>query len=212
MDYKNQKAKQQKQIRTKNVIESINEIGSQVVDTAKNEVKATTDEFFRQLLGQQRQLQQDRSGELPMGQSIQMNEVLSGQAEKNKQLEQHIFFERRLFQEEKNQTNMRLSELRVRLHAIQAEATKLVASTQNLTEEVKIAVMQGSNKASEYQINFYESIISMVASFRKKIDSAVVWLQGSNKRAEKKNFWSQYKKKGSSFLLSGESYIQRSAG
>ena len=72
--------------------------------------------------------------------------------------------------------------------------------------------MQGSSKASEYQINFYESIISMVASFRKKIDSAVVWLQGSNKRAEKKNFWSQYKKKGSSFLLSGESYTQRSAG
>ena len=101
MDYKNQKAKQQKQIRTKNVIESINEIGSQVVDTAKNEVKATTDEFFRQLLGQQRQLQQDRSGELPMGQSIQMNEVLSGQAEKNKQLEQHIFLKEDCFKKRK---------------------------------------------------------------------------------------------------------------
>jgi hypothetical protein len=141
-----------------------------------------------------------------------MNEIMNGQQEKNKQLEEQIFFERRLFSEEKQQTTKKLDELRVRLHAIQTEATKLVASTQNLTEEVKIAVMQGSSKASEYQINFYESIISMVASFRKKIDSAVVWLQGSNKRAEKKNFWSQYKKKGSSFLLSGESYTQRSAG
>lgn len=201
MDYKNQKSKKNKPVEVNNFFE-----------TLKEETKSTSDEFFRQLLGQQRQLQQDRSGELPIGQSIQMNEVLSGQTEKNNQLEEQIFFERHLFQEEKNQTSMRLSELRVRLHAIQAEATKLVASTQNLTEEVKIAVMQGSNKASEYQINFYENIISMVASFRKKIDSAVVWLQGSNKRAEKKNFWSQYKKKGSSFLLSGESYTQRSAG
>lgn len=212
MDFKNQKAKQQKQIKTKNVLEAINEIGSQVVDTAKNEVKATSDEFFRQLLGQQRLLQQKRSGELPKGQSIQMNEVMSGQAEKNKKLEEQIFFERRLLNEEKQETGKKLQDLRLRLHAIQQEATKLATSTQNLSEEVRTAVMQGSAGASEYQINFYENIISMIAAFRKKIDNAVVWMQGSNKRAEKKNFWSQYKKKGSSFLLSGETYSQRSAG
>lgn len=212
MDFKNQKAKQQKQIKTKNVLEAINEIGSQVVDTAKNEVKATSDEFFRQLLGQQRLLQQKRSGELPKGQSIQMNEVMSGQAEKNKKLEEQIFFERRLFNEEKQETSKKLQDLRLRLHAIQQEATKLATSTQNLSEEVRTAVMQGSAGASEYQINFYENIISMIAAFRKKIDNAVVWMQGTNKRAEKKNFWSQYKKKGSSFLLSGETYSQRSAG
>lgn len=212
MDFKNQKAKQQKQIKTKNVLEAINEIGSQVVDTAKNEVKATSDEFFRQLLGQQRLLQEKRSGELPKGQSIQMNEVMSGQAERNKKLEEQIFFERRLFNEEKQETGKKLQDLRLRLHAIQQEATKLATSTQNLSEEVRTAVMQGSAGASEYQINFYENIISMIAAFRKKIDNAVVWMQGSNKRAEKKNFWSQYKKKGSSFLLSGETYSQRSAG
>jgi hypothetical protein len=201
MDYKNQKSKKNKPVEVNNFFE-----------TLKEETKSTSDEFFRQLLGQQKVIQEKRSGEIPMGQVLQMNEIMNGQQEKNKQLEEQIFFERRLFSEEKQQTTKKLDELRVRLHAIQTEATKLVASTQNLTEEVKIAVMQGSSKASEYQINFYESIISMVASFRKKIDSAVVWLQGSNKRAEKKNFWSQYKKKGSSFLLSGESYTQRSAG
>ena len=201
MDYKNQKSKKNKPVEVNNFFEAL-----------KEETKSTSDEFFRQLLGQQKVIQEKRSGEVPMGQVLQMNEIMNGQQEKNNQLEEQIFFERRLFSEEKQQTTKKLDELRVRLHAIQAEATKLVASTQNLTEEVKIAVMQGSSKASEYQINFYESIISMVASFRKKIDSAVVWLQGSNKRAEKKNFWSQYKKKGSSFLLSGESYTQRSAG
>lgn len=212
MDFKNQKAKQLKQIKTKNVLEAINEIGSQVVDTAKNEVKATNDEFFRQLLGQQRQLQQKRSGELPKGKSLQMNEVMSGQTEKNKKLEEQIFFERRLFNEEKQETSKKLQELRLRLHAIQQEATKLVASTNNLSQEVRTAVMQGNSNVSEYQINFYENIIQLVSAFRKKIDSAVVWMQGSNKRAEKKNYWSQYKKKGSSFLLSGETYSQRSAG
>jgi len=201
MDHKNQKTKKNKPVEVNNFFETI-----------KEETKATSDEFFKQLLGQQRQLQQDRSGELPMGQSIQMSEVLSGQMEKNKQLEENIFFERRLFNEEKQESSNKLNELRVRLQAIQTEASKMVATTANLTQELKTAVMQGATSASEYQINFYEDIIQLIVSFRKKIDSAIVWMQGSNKRAEKKNFWSQYKKKGSSFLLSGESYIQRSAG
>src|SRR3989344_4191115 len=209
MDLKNQKAKQRSQIKTKNVLEAINEIGSQVVNTAKNEVKATSDEFFRQLLGQQRQLQQKRTGEVSMGQPLAMNEVMSGQVEKNKKLEEQIFFERRLFSEEKQETNKKLNDLRLRLQAIQTEASKMVASTTNLSQEIKIAVMSGAKDASEYQINFYEDIIQLIAAFRKKIDPAVVWMQGSNKRAEKKNFWSQYKKKGSSFLLSGETYSQR---
>lgn len=212
MNDKSQKAKLQRQIKTKNVLEAINEIGSQVVDTAKSEVKATGDEFFKQLLGQQRALREKKSGEVEMGRPLSMKDVLNGQAEKNKKLEEQIFFEKRLFSEEKQETSKKLNELRLKLQAIQHEASKMVASTQSLSQEVKIAVMQGSTNASEYQINFYENIIQMIVAFRKKIDNAVVWLQGSNKRAEKKNYWSQYKKKGSSFLLSPDHYSQRSAG
>ena len=212
MDFKVQKAKQQKQIRTKNVVEQINEIESQVVDTVKNESKAVSDEFFKQLLGQQRQIQQNRSGEVPMGKSVSLNEAENRQNEKNKKLQEQMFFERRLFSEEKQSTTEKLNELRLRLQAIQTEASKMVATTASLSQEIKVAVMQGATSVSEYQINFFEDIIKTITSFRKKIDSAVVWLQGQNKRAEKKNFWSQYKKKGSSFLLSGETYSQRSAG
>lgn len=212
MDIKTQKAKAKSQIRTKNVLESINEIGSQVVTTAKNEVKATSDEFFRQLLGQQKLQQEKRSGEVPLGQSLQMNEIMSGQQEKNKRLEEQIFFERRLFNEERQTTGEKLNNLRVRLQAIQEEANKMVATTVSLSQEIKVAVMQGATSVSEYQISFYEDIIKTMLAFRKKIDSAVIWMQNQNKRGEKKNFWSQYKKKGSSFLLSGESYSQRSAG
>ena len=212
MDVKTQKAKIKSQIKSKNVLEAINEIGSQVVTTAKNEVKATSDEFFRQLLGQQKLQQEKRSGEVAVGQSIQMNEVMSGQQEKNKKLQEQMFFERRLFNEQRQSTGEKLNNLRLRLQAIQTEATKMVATTAGLSQEIKIAVMQGATNVSEYQINFYEDIISLIVAFRKKIDNAVVWMQTQSKRSEKKNFWSQYKKKGSSFLLSGETYSQRNAG
>lgn len=201
MDYKNQKTKKNKPVEVNNFFETI-----------KEETKSTSDEFFRQLLGQQKVMQEKRSGEVSVGQTLQISEVMSGQQEKNKKLEQQIFFERRLFGEEKQVTNEKLSELRVRLQAIQTEATKMIATTVNLSNEIKTVVLQGATSVSEYQINFYENIIQLIIAFRKKIDSAVVWMQGQNKRSEKKNFWSQYKKKGSNFLLSGESYVQRSAG
>ena len=207
-----QKSKKNRLKENKNVLETINSLGSQAIDTIKNEAKATSDEFFSQLLGQQKILNQNRSGELPNGQSLQMNEILSGKTEQKQKFEEQIFFEKQLFNTERQETSKRLQELRMRLQVIQAEAVRMVASTQKLTEEIKVAVMQGTVSASEYQINFFESIIKMVSDFRKKIDSAVTWLQGSSKRAQKKNFWSQYKKKGAGFLLSGESYSQRSAG
>lgn len=212
MDDKNQKAKKQRLIRTKNVLESINEIGSQTIKNAASEIKLTSDEFFRQLLGQQKKLQEKRSGDLSQGKSIDVSEIMSGEVEQKKKFEEQIFFERRLFNEEKQENQKKIQELRLRLHAVSTEAVKLASSTANLSQEVKVAVLQNSVDASEYQINFFENIIKLITDFRKKIDSAVIWMQSSNKRAEKKNFWAQYKKKGTSFLLSGESYSQRSAG
>lgn len=212
MTDKNQKAKLQKQIKTKNVLEAINEIGSSVVNTAKNETKAVSDEFFRQLLGQQKKSQEKRSADLSAGSAVNMSEVMSGKDQQNKKLQEQMYFERRLFSEERQETQKKLQELRLRLQAIQTEAAKMIASTASLSQEVRNAVLSGVVDPSEYQINFFENIIKLISDFRKKIDGAVVWMQGQSKRAEKKNYWSQYKKKGASFLLSPDHYVQRSAG
>lgn len=212
MTDKNQKAKLQRQIKTKNVLEAINEIGSSVVNTAKDETKAVSDEFFRQLLGQQKKSQEKKSSVLSAGSAMNMSEVISGKDEKNKKLQDQIFFERRLHNEEKSETQKKLQELRLRLQAIQTEASKMIATTASLSQEVRNAVLGNVVDPSEYQINFFEDIIKLISDFRKKIDGAVVWMQGQSKRSEKKNYWSQYKKKGASFLLSPDHYSQRSAG
>ena len=211
MTDKNQKAKLQKQIKTKNVLEAINEIGSSVVNTAKDETKAVSDEFFRQLLGQQKKSQEKKSSVLSAGSAMNMSEVMSGKDEKNKKLQDQIFFERRLHNEERSETQKKLQELRLRLQAIQTEASKMIATTASLSQEVRNAVLGNVVDPSEYQINFFEDIIKLISDFRKKIDGAVVWMQGQSKRSEKKNYWSQYKKKGASFLLSPDHYSQRSA-
>ena len=170
-DTKTNKSKRNKQVENKNILETIGSIGSQTVDTIKNEAKQTSEEFFKQLLGQQKKLQEKKSSEISVGKSLDMGQMLSGETEKRKKLEQQIFFERKIFSEEKQETNKKINELRLRLQAIQMEAAKMVASTQNLTQEVKVAVFRGSADASEYQIGFFENIIQTIMSFRKKIDS-----------------------------------------
>jgi hypothetical protein len=153
-----------------------------------------------------------RSGELKAGGSIQMSEVLNGKEEENQKLRNQISFERNLSNDEKRIAQDKGQELRLELNALMQEVQKVAASTQNLAQETEIAVMSAPVEPGVYHITFFESVLEFLQSFRKKIDFAATWLQSSNKRAEKKNYWSMYKKKGSSFLLSPDHYLQRSAG
>jgi hypothetical protein len=92
------------------------------------------------------------------------------------------------------------------------EVYELAKTTQGLGEQVEVATMQAPANPGVYHVIFFEKLLEFVKSFRKKIENASLWLHSSNKRAEKKNYWTMYKKKGSSFLLAPDHYLQRSAG
>ena len=74
--------------------------------------------------------------------------------------------------------------------------------------------MQAPANPGVYHIVFFEKLLDFIKTFRRKIENADVWLQSSNKRAEKKNFWGTFtsKKGGTKFLLSQEHYVARSTG
>jgi hypothetical protein len=102
--------------------------------------------------------------------------------------------------------------LKNKLQALMQEVQKASASMQNLAEVTQVTMMAAPIEPGLYHISFFQNFLNFLESFRKRIDLTVTWLQSSNKRAEKKNYWSQYKKKGASFLLSPDHYSQRSAG
>jgi hypothetical protein len=106
----------------------------------------------------------------------------------------------------------RTNELKIELKKIFDEISSLAKATQNLSEEVQIATLQAPVEPGTYHLVFFEKLLEFIKSFRKKVEEAAIWLHATNKRAEKKNYWSMYKKKGSSFLLSPDHYLQRSAG
>ena len=194
------KKKQQQALRRQNVLESLKDIGT-----------GATDELFKQLLGTVAP-QEKRSGDITPGETLSMSEIISGKAEENKKLRAQISLERNLAADEKRISEERIGKLRVQLQALMAEVAKLAVTTQDLAKEATVAAMQIPANPGIYHISFFENLLSFMQSFRKKIEEASVWLGATNKRAEKKNYWAMYKKKGSSFLLAPDHYLQRSAG
>jgi len=205
------KKKSQQKITRQNVLESLKDLGADTSSQMGDLLKSTSEDFFKELLGIPKP-QKKISGELQQGQSLQMNEAMSGKAEENKLLRQQISMERQMAGDEKALANEKMQKLRVQLQAMTSEIAKLASATSDLAQETQIAMVQAPAEPGVYHIVFFEKVLEFLQSFRKKIENASVWLSGSNKRAEKKNYWSMYKKKGSSFLLSPDHYSQRSAG
>ena len=141
-----------------------------------------------------------------------MKDIFTGQQEEKTKINKQFSLEKRLRQEESARVERKSNELRIQLKVIMDELMVLAQSTQELAKESQIAAFQAPIEPGIYHIIFFEKLLEFIKSFRKKIDEAVVWMHATNKRAEKKNYWSQFKKHGSKFLLSGEHYLQRSAG
>jgi len=209
---KAQKTKVQTAARRTNVLESLKDIGSGVTSSLNTDLLGG---ISKDLLGQilnRKGPGKKTSGDIRVGESLEFSDLLSGKHEENLKLRNQIAFERRLITEEKEVSEKKTNELKVQLQALMQEVSYLAKTTQSLGEEVEVATMQAPSQPGIYHIIFFEKIIDFIRNFRKNIDSASVWLGASNKRAEKKNYWAMYKKRGASFLLSGESYSQRSAG
>ncbi|HUC94676.1 MAG TPA: DUF5660 family protein [Candidatus Saccharimonadales bacterium] len=205
------KKKSAQAITRQNVLESLKDLGSGATNQAGDFLKDTSEDFLKELLGLSKP-KVKRSGEINPGESLQMNEVISGKEEENKHLRAQISLERQLSADEKRVSQEKSGELKVQLQALMQEVQKVAASTQNLAEVTQVSMMTAPVEPGIYHISFFQNVLEFLQSFRKRIDYAATWLQSSNKRAEKKNYWSMYKKKGSSFLLSPDHYLQRSAG
>jgi len=206
----NLKTKSQKELRQKNFLEAVNDIGSTTAKTLASETKETGAEIMRQLFGLKARTK--ASGELERGQSFEPGKALTGEYDKEQKTKKQIRFERNLLEEQKAEIEKKNNELKVHLHAITQEIQAVTASTPRLAKEISVAKLTAANNPGIYHLLFLEKILEFLKSFRKNIENASIWLNATNKRANKRNFWNQYKVQKGQALLNPEHYNQRSAG
>ena len=196
--------------RAGNVVEAFKDLGSSTANSLKQDlVSKMPQDLMEQLFGQQ---SINRSGELYPGTSAELGNIAQPGYENESILQTQLITERKIFQEEKNLTEKRTNELRMQLKVLTDEVVLLAKSTQNLSQEITIAANQITAEPGVYHVFFFERIIDFIRSFRNKIEDTSLWMGSANKRAEKKNHWSRYKKHGGKFLLSADHYLSRSAG
>jgi len=194
-----------------NVVEAFKDLGSSTASSIKQDlISKMPQDFMDQLFGPQ--VDRNTSGELYPGSSAEFNPNLKRRSDEEKKLRMQIDSERRMFQEEKVLIQRRTNELRMQLKTLTDEVLLLAKSTQSISKEITIASMQVTAEPGIYHVFFFERIIEFIRSFRGKIDDATLWMGAANKRADKKNYWSKYKKHGGKFLLSADHYLTRSAG
>ncbi|MAG59807.1 hypothetical protein CMO96_03405 [Candidatus Woesebacteria bacterium] len=199
--------------RTDNLLESLRDIGGGTARAVKKDFgQGVPEDFMRQLFGMGKE-PVHASGEIAPGQSIEMDTVLEAERTENKALRLRLSQERTLREQDKSLITQKSQELKVELHALTQEVQHLAKSTQGLSRKVEVAAMQAPADPGVYHILFFEKLRSFIASFRKKIENASLWLQSHNQRsAKRRSFWGQVGQSGSKRLLSPEDYSQRSAG
>lgn len=194
------------------VIESLRDLAGGTLDSiGKDVITDVPQEFFRQMLGLP---EKKVTGDLVPGETLEMNEALSGQLAARKQLEAQLRQERKLRQEEQNLSQKKQNELRLQLSALTSEVSRLAQTTQGLSREVQTAAFTSPAEPGTYHVVFFEKLLVFIKSFRKKIENASVWLAAYNTRAKKRanTFWGQVGVSGAKRMLSAEDYLQRSAG
>lgn len=195
------------------VLESLRDLTGDVADSVKKDlIGETSKDFIRELLGiaiPEKKI----SGTLTAGEDLELDRVLNDKEGENRKLRQQLILEKQLREQEKSRTEKKQQELRLAVHAIQEETKQLAQATSGLSQEVEIAAIQAPANPGVYHVVFFEKLIEFIASFRKKIENASVWLAAYNTRARKlQTFWGQVGISGAKRLLSPEDYAQRSAG
>lgn len=207
----NDKKKKGNKVKHTNVLESLKDVGTDTQKAIRKDLlEGASKDMLRQILGEKRP--QKATGEMKPGESIEFDDLVSGKHEEKQKEARRSRLENRLLDEEKRRVEKKSNELKIQLHALQQEVVKLAESTEELGEETKVAAMQAPVEPGVYHIVFFEKLLEFIQSFRKKIENASTWLNSTNKRAQKKNFWAKYQKHGSKFLLAPDHYLTRSAG
>ena len=104
-------------------------------------------------------------------------------------------------------------ETRIKIEEIMIELRKVVESSKELKMEFEqVSVEQISAKPGKYHLNFVEWMLENVREIRMRIEDSGAWLAATHSKKDKKQYWSMFKKHGTSFGLSNERSVATQVG
>lgn len=187
---------------------------SLVKDVAKGSVTSMWEQLFK---GASTENSEQLTGDLSEGQelnlaSIQQNKKSQEKAP-NLAIDPGIDYRREILHYEKRVQQENTQELSVKIQEIIIELKQLMNVSQELKVEFKeIASEQKIVNPGKYHVSFFEWVLLLVRQARMKVEDSQAWLAAFKSKKAKKQYWSMFKKHGTTFGLSNERVVSTQTG
>ena len=203
--------KKQKNVRqTVDSIEAIKELPKEVKNTLFDQAgKDLLSDLWSQMLGAKEAHQTpSKGGDLKPGEEINLKQEVKAA------VEPAINYAREIIHAEKQVEVEDQRETKARIQEILVEIKKITASSKELAIEFKDVEKLDTipANAGKYHANFVEWVLSMIVTARKRVESAVSWTNAMKSKKNQRQYWSLFKKHGTSFGLSGERVVATQVG
>lgn len=208
--------KQAKVLFEESPIEAIRDIGRKTKKMAKDDLvvgtaRSVTEQLFGGVLKADKAKGKTISGDIVPGEALEV-----GKLEEVKKLKKREFGKERAREFAKGEEGFSYYEkedTKRQIKEILETLKRLVKESEELKQEFKEAVMETPpQEAGKYHLSFFSFLLRMVSIARKKINESATWLSLFRSRKKERNYWAMFKKKGTSFGLSGERVVATSTG
>lgn len=152
-------------------------------------------------------------GELKEGQELDISSLSQREKAQKLEIEPGIDYRREILRGEERINKEQTHELSVKIQEIILELKQLMNVSQELKVEFKeIAVEPRIANPGKYHVSFFEWVLLIVKQARMKVEDSAAWLGAFKSKKAKKQYWSMFKKHGTTFGLSNERVVATQTG
>lgn len=206
-----------------NTIETVKSVGSSVSKAVSEEVIKDTKASWEMLLGIGSFAKAE--GEMQEGEEVDLS---AKQKAKEKKKEEEEFFEKKaklknvevginytseVIHAEKRAVQEINRDIKMTVQEIIVELSKIKSTSKEIEREIKdVDTLNLPENPGKYHISFFEWILAVVKTARMKIEDSKMWMNHITAKSSKKAHWTQDKRRGTQFGLSGERIVATQTG
>ncbi len=221
---KNMKSQTRKRILSEESVEAkprnIASEPNTVSDELKNLAKGAVDSTWRDLLaGSGTAISEQILGfgasenELVEGQEISLKQQVEGGRDKIQTSIEHLEYFRTVQNADRIGETRTETQIKQAVEEIRLEIKKLIATSKLVERTVKDATAEKAPvKPGKYHVTFFEFVLSVVRDATRKLEDSVSFGAVFTNKKQQRQYWSMYKKKGTTFGLSGERVVATQTG
>ena len=182
-----------------NPVEAFRDLGGAVATSfVKDLGKDIVGDLWGQLLGGKKQ-----AGDLSEGQEIDFKQM--AYEKQLRQVEPGIDYGREIIYAEKRASEKSQHEVKIQIQEILVEIKKLSKTTKELEIEFREVTLETMPvNPGKFHLNFFEWVLSQIRRARMRIEDSAHWMSALKSKKNSRQYWSLFKKHGTSFGLSGE--------